>query len=66
MRAFDYYGDVVESDMSRVDNVPRDPERVMRLMKSYARLQGTQATHGKATRAIRNAVVSGMELVTVI
>ena len=43
MRAFDYYGDVVESDMSRVDDVPREPERVMRLMRSYARLQGTQA-----------------------
>ncbi len=42
-RAFDYYGDVVNSDISRVDGVPREPERVMRLMRSYARLQGTQA-----------------------
>ena len=43
MRAFDYYGDVVNSDISRVDKVPREPDRVMRLMRSYARLQGTQA-----------------------
>ena len=43
MRAFDYYGDVVNSDISRADNVLREPDRVMRLMRSYARLQGTQA-----------------------
>ncbi len=29
--------------MSKVDNVPRAPERVRRLMRSYARLQSTQA-----------------------
>ena len=43
MRAFDYYGAVVNSDISRVDKIPRAPERVMRLMRSYARLQGTQS-----------------------
>ena len=43
MRAFDYYGDIVNFDISRVDNVPREPDRVMRLMRSYARLQGTQS-----------------------
>jgi len=42
-RAKDYYEAVVSQDVSRVDNVPRDPERVMRLMRSYARLQGTQS-----------------------
>jgi len=42
-RAFDYYEAVVNADISRVDHVPRDPERVMRLMRSYARLQGTQS-----------------------
>lgn len=41
--AFDYYEAVVNADISRVDHVPRDPERVMRLMRSYARLQGTQS-----------------------
>ena len=43
MRAFDYYDAVVNADISRVDKIPREPERVMRLMRSYARLQGTQS-----------------------
>ena len=41
--AHEYYLAVTESDISRVDGVPRDPERVKKLMRSYARLQGTQA-----------------------
>ena len=41
--AYEYYVSVTESDISRVDGVPRDPERVKKLMRSYARLQGTQA-----------------------
>ena len=43
-RANDYFEAVVESDISRVDDIPRDPDRVRRLMRSYARLQGTQAS----------------------
>lgn len=42
-RVQEYYEATVETDMSAVDNVPRDPERVKRLMRSYARLQATQA-----------------------
>lgn len=42
-QAFDYCDAVVNSDISRVDNVIRNPERVKRLMQSYARLQGSQA-----------------------
>ena len=42
-RANDYYEAVVESDVSRVDGVSRAPSRVHRLMRSYARLQGTQS-----------------------
>ena len=40
----DYCRAVVESDISRFDDIPRDPERVRNLMRSYARLQGTQAS----------------------
>lgn len=40
--AIEYYTAVVESDISRVDNVSRDRDRVRRLMKSYARHQGAQ------------------------
>ena len=43
MRAYDYYNDVVNFDISRVDKVLRDPNRVMRLMRSYSRLQCTQS-----------------------
>ncbi len=41
--AHEYYEAVTESDISRVDGVPRNPDRVKKLMRSYARLQGTQA-----------------------
>lgn len=41
--AKDYYEAVVTRDISQVDGVPRDSDRVMRLMRSYARLQGTQS-----------------------
>ena len=44
-QAFDYYDAVVKSDISRADGVARDPERVKRLMRSYARNQGSQVTN---------------------
>ena len=44
-QAFDYYDAVVRSDISRADGVSRNPERVKRLMRSYARNQGSQATN---------------------
>lgn len=40
-RAFDYYDAVVKTDISRVDGVRRDSERTHRIMRSYARHQGT-------------------------
>ena len=42
-RAEEYYDATVRSDISRADRVPREPDRVMRLMRSYSRLQGTQS-----------------------
>jgi len=42
--AREYYKAVVESDVSRVDSTIRNPDRVKRLMRSLARLQGTQAS----------------------
>ena len=44
-QAFDYYDAVVKSDISRADGTTRNPERVKRLMRSYARNQGSQATN---------------------
>ena len=46
-QAFDYYDAIVSADISRVDNVNKDPERVKRLMRSYARNQGTQISIAK-------------------
>lgn len=42
--AFDYLDAVVKRDISRIDGVTRNEDRARRLMRSYARLQGTQAT----------------------
>ena len=42
-RAFDYVDAVADEDISRVDGVQRDPARARRLLRSYARLQGTQS-----------------------
>ena len=42
--AKEYYEAIVETDISRVDKTLRDPERVRRLMRSLARLQGTQSS----------------------
>lgn len=41
-QAYDYFDAVVNSDISRVDNVARDPEKAKRIMASYARYQGAQ------------------------
>ena len=41
-QAIDYYDVVVYSDINRADNVHKNPERVRRLMRSYARNQGGQ------------------------
>lgn len=41
-QAVDYYDAVVHSDINRADNVQKNPERVRRLMRSYARNQGSQ------------------------
>lgn len=42
MQAQEYFEAVVRYDISRADNVQRDPELARRLMRSYARNQGAQ------------------------
>lgn len=42
--AYRYYEAVVHSDISRVDNVSRDPERAKRILRSLARNQCAQIT----------------------
>ena len=43
-QAINYFEAIVRTDISRVDNVERDEERTRRIMRSYARHQGTQAS----------------------
>lgn len=43
-QAIDYFDAVVSTDISRVDFVERDKEKAKRLLKSYARHVGTQAS----------------------
>ena len=45
-QAFDYIEAVEKHDISKVDNVERDPTRVHRLLRSLARNQGSQASLG--------------------
>lgn len=44
-QAYDYYDAVINSDISKVDNINRNPERAKNLMKSYARNIGSQASN---------------------
>lgn len=43
-QAFDYIDAVIKKDMSRVDNIKRDPQKVRALLRSYARNLGSQAS----------------------
>ena len=53
-QAFDYYDSVVSNDIKRVDDIDRDEELTKRIMRSYARNQGTQATVGTILADIKN------------
>ena len=44
-QAIDYYDAVIKSDINRADGVNKSPERVKRLMKSFARNQGAQVAN---------------------
>ncbi len=45
-QAFDYVTAVEQRDIQQADGVDRDPVRVHRLLRSYARHQGSQASYG--------------------
>ncbi|MDE5762336.1 MAG: DUF4143 domain-containing protein [Bacteroidales bacterium] len=40
----EYYKAIINSDISRVDNIKRNADRAKRIMRSYARHQGSQAS----------------------
>ena len=43
-QAVDYYEAVVESDISRVDGIKREPEKARRVLRAYARSVSSEAT----------------------
>ncbi len=51
-QAFDYIDAVIRTDMSRVDNVRRDPQKVRMLLRSYARNQGSQISQASISEEI--------------
>lgn len=52
-QAKDYYTAIYKSDMSRVDGVKRNPERIKKIMRSYARGQGSQMSIRKIVDDIK-------------
>ena len=51
---YDYYDAIINTDISRVDGINRNPERAKNLMKSYARNIGTQASN----ETIKNDIIN--------
>jgi len=51
-QAIDYYDAVVNSDISRIDDKERNPERAKLLMRSYSRNIGSQAKFEEMRQAI--------------
>ena len=49
----DYYDAVAESDISRVDDIKRDPERARRVLRSYARSVSSEATVTSILKDVR-------------
>lgn len=64
-QAVDYYDAVVHSDINRADGVQKNPERVRRLMRSYARNQGSQTPNTVIAQDIASNDEASMDAETV-
>ena len=53
-QAFDYYDAVTKEDVTNVDGIKRSSERVQRLMRAYARHQGTQVPIATLKEDLKN------------
>lgn len=65
-QAYDYYDATVKSDINRADEVNKNPERVKRLMKSYARNQGTQISNAMLREDIISNDVNSLDEDTIV
>ena len=64
-QAVDYYEAVVYSDISRVDGIKRDPERVKNLMRAYSRNIGTSASNETIKNDMINNDVASLDTDTI-
>ena len=64
-QAFDYCDAITKRDISKVDDVNRNPERVKRLMRSYARLQGAQSSYKTICDDLANNEVAVLDVDTI-
>lgn len=65
-QAFDYYDAVTKEDVTKVDGVKRASERVQRLMRAYARHQGTQASIATLREDLKNNDAATLDDDTII
>lgn len=63
-QAFDYFDGVVNSDISRVDNVERNKDRSIRLLKSYARSISSQTRLTSIVQDISSNEISPISIDT--
>lgn len=61
----DYFNALVNVDISKVDGVNRNKERTKRLMKSYARFQGTSTPLTQIVKDINDGTGDSIDLQTV-
>ena len=54
----DYLDAIVESDISRVDDVQRDPHLARRLLRSYARMESSQSQSSQIAADVRGSAES--------
>ncbi|KAA8818927.1 AAA family ATPase [Bifidobacterium rousetti] len=64
-QSVDYVDAVVESDISRVDDVERDPHMARRLMRSYARMESSQTSVAQIATDVAASDESGPSVKTV-
>lgn len=60
-QAFDYYDAVTKENITKVDGVKRASERVQRLMRAYARHQGTQASVATLKEDMKNNDITTLD-----
>lgn len=64
-QAFDYIDAVIRNDMSRADDIRRNPQKVRMLLRSYARNQGTQISQASISADISSNDTEGVSEETV-